>query len=673
MTSTRARTASTRLAVACLAGLLLAGCGAAGDSATSGGDAGAPAAGGGGGGAVADEDLGSGAGSGSGEDSGSAVTVPERKITRSQVTVEVDDLSRSAQQVRDLAAANGGEVTDESLGLSQERPDDLGFSSYGPDGSGIEGVDVGPVVIASPGEARLVLRVPPEAAEETVNKIAELGTETGRWTSSTSVETTLVDLESRIESQTKAVEQAQELLDLATSLQDIVLLEEQGEHPHHGAGVAEVAAGQRRGPERPRDRDRRPADPRAHRGGRLDGGVPRWPAGGVECAAGQRRRAADRRRRGAAVRGRRPADRLPGLPAGAPSPREPSARPGPGRTAGGLGHRAGVLRRTAAGHLLRHLLRHPVRHPVRHPRRDRPLPGRTTSGSRSAVDRHRVHEVDDPGQDVGVGRRGARRARGWRRGRGRHVRPRAWRAPAPRTTSHGASRSAGSRLPCSEPVAVRPCGRPRRAGRGSRRRRPRRRPRPSRRAASPVPTPKWMRGTPRSATPARTRRRVRHHVPAVVRPRGSGADPGVEQLQRARAGLGLHPQERDGQGDDAPQQRGPQAGVAVHQGLGVLVVLARPALHQVAGQRVRGAGEADERRAAQLGDQVPDRPGHRRQRLRVEVGQGLARRRPCAPGCRAPARCPGRCRRRRRPPGAGRRCRSRGRRRRHRGAAPAAG
>ncbi len=223
MTSTRARTASTRLAVACLAGLLLAGCGGASDSATSGADAGAPAAGGGGGAAV-DEDAGSGSGSDAGSGSGSAVTVPERKITRSQVTVEVDDLSRSAQQVRDLAAANGGEVTDESLGLSQTY-DDLGSSSYGSDGGGIEGVDVSPVVIASPGEARLVLRVPPEAAEETVNEIAALGTETGRWTSSTSVETTLVDLESRIESQTKAVEQAQELLERATSLQDIVLLE----------------------------------------------------------------------------------------------------------------------------------------------------------------------------------------------------------------------------------------------------------------------------------------------------------------------------------------------------------------------------------------------------------------------------------------------------------------
>ena len=324
MTSTRARTTSTRLAVACLAGLLLAGCGGAGDSATSGGDAGAPAAGGGGGGAVVDEDLGSGAGSGSGEDSGSAVTVPERKITRSQVTVEVDDLSRSAQQVRDLATANGGEVTDESLGLSQTY-DDLGSSSYGPDGSGIEGVDLEPAVIASPGEARLVLRVPPEAAEETVNEIAELGTETGRWTSSTSVETTLVDLESRIESQTKAVEQAQELLDLATSLQDIVLLENEvntrtTELESLKSRLASVEGQSDRATVTAVLQTRERTEEVASTAGFL-GGLRR----GVERAAGQRRRAADRRRRGPAVRGGRRADRLPGLPADAPPPREPSA------------------------------------------------------------------------------------------------------------------------------------------------------------------------------------------------------------------------------------------------------------------------------------------------------------------------------------------------------------
>jgi len=150
--------------------------------------------------------------------------VPERKITRSEVGVQVDDLSRAAQQVRDLAAANGGEVSDESIGLSRTASSGSLDGPYGPSDAPV-GVDVQPAVTAFPGEARLVLRVPPETAEETVNEIAALGTETGRWTSSTSVETTLVDLESRISTQAEAVEQAQGLMDRATTLADIVLLE----------------------------------------------------------------------------------------------------------------------------------------------------------------------------------------------------------------------------------------------------------------------------------------------------------------------------------------------------------------------------------------------------------------------------------------------------------------
>ncbi len=50
-------------------------------------------------------------------------------------------------------------------------------------------------------------------------------------------------------------------------------------------------------------------------------------------------------------------------------------------------------------------------------------------------------------------------------------------------------------------------------------------------------------------------------------------------------------------------QRVPQLGLAVHQRLGPVVVLRRAALDQVGGERERGAGEADERLAAELADQ----------------------------------------------------------------------
>ncbi|GAB4068751.1 hypothetical protein GCM10028777_28650 [Angustibacter speluncae] len=233
MTTNHRRRARLRggAAAAVLALGLLAGCSAGSDTA-SGGDASveapaqAPDEGGGaggsaGGGTTEDSDGGAG-------DAGEEVDVAERKVTRSQVTVEVEDLAAAATRVRELAAEAGGEVADESLNLDEDGFYDQGYygqeqygGSYGSDDPALQQ----PRVQAGPGEAVLVLRVPPDAAGSTVDAAAGLGEEQGRWTSSTSVETTLVDLETRIESQTRAVEQAQALLARAQDLDDVVMLE----------------------------------------------------------------------------------------------------------------------------------------------------------------------------------------------------------------------------------------------------------------------------------------------------------------------------------------------------------------------------------------------------------------------------------------------------------------
>ena len=57
------------------------------------------------------------------------------------------------------------------------------------------------------------------------------------------------------------------------------------------------------------------------------------------------------------------------------------------------------------------------------------------------------------------------------------------------------------------------------------------------------------------------------------------------------------------------EQLRPQLGLAVHQRLGAGVVLARAALDEVAGERERRAGEADERRRAELADERAHRLG----------------------------------------------------------------
>ena len=98
--------------------------------------------------------------------------------------------------------------------------------------------------------------------------------------------------------------------------------------------------------------------------------------------------------------------------------------------------------------------------------------------------------------------------------------------------------------------------------------------------------------------------RVRGHEALVVGAR-ERADPRVEELHGGGAGRGLHVEEGTGDLGQPGTQVVPQLRVAVHQRLGVLVVLARAALDEVAGQGERGAGEADEGGRPELGRQQP--------------------------------------------------------------------
>ncbi len=96
----------------------------------------------------------------------------------------------------------------------------------GTDDSGTQSDQEAPdIQAASPGEARLTLRLPPEATTNGMNEIAALGDEVSRWKSDTDVELTLVDLESRIATQTKSVQDITALMGRATTLTEIVTLE----------------------------------------------------------------------------------------------------------------------------------------------------------------------------------------------------------------------------------------------------------------------------------------------------------------------------------------------------------------------------------------------------------------------------------------------------------------
>ena len=89
-------------------------------------------------------------------------------------------------------------------------------------------------------------------------------------------------------------------------------------------------------------------------------------------------------------------------------------------------------------------------------------------------------------------------------------------------------------------------------------------------------------------------RGVRGDVGAVVGAR-QGAGPRVEELDGPRAGAHLGAEEGGGEVGGPGQEAVPGGGVGVHHRARREVVARRAPLHQVGGQRERGAAEADER------------------------------------------------------------------------------
>ena len=73
------------------------------------------------------------------------------------------------------------------------------------------------------------------------------------------------------------------------------------------------------------------------------------------------------------------------------------------------------------------------------------------------------------------------------------------------------------------------------------------------------------------------------------------ARPGIEKLHGVDAGVDLHLQEAGDGRHQAAHEQMPGLRLGVHEGLGALVVLRRPALNEVASQRERRTNEADKR------------------------------------------------------------------------------
>ena len=232
-----------------------------------------------------------------------------------------------------------------------------------------------------------------------------------------------------------------------------------------------------------------------------------------------------------------------------------------------------------------------------------------------------VDELDDPLEDrrVGLGQHAVAEVEhvaGVAAVLGEHGRgPRR----RPRPTARGTRPGRG--CPAAPVPGRRARGRPT-AACASRRRRRRRRPSPIRPSSSPVLTPKWMPGTPRSASRSNTVRlwgsTCRSYCAGVSAP----AHESNSWNARAPA-ADLRGDRVGGEVGQPVEQRAEQRRVAEHQRLRPRVGPRRPALDEVAGHGERRAGEADER--ARRG-QLVDEDAHRLEHVRA---------------CRPPARAAG--------------------------------
>jgi len=153
---------------------------------------------------------------------GAGLPAPALKLVKTaDLVVEVPVLRTAAAQVRSMAEGVGGAVASETTSYSSPVPAAVGAGTATPDGATPAPVRA-PV---QPGESVLVLRVPVAAMEQTVDRVASVGKELSRTSSSLDVTADLADLGSRVKTQTSSVTRVRELLAKASSLQDVVLLE----------------------------------------------------------------------------------------------------------------------------------------------------------------------------------------------------------------------------------------------------------------------------------------------------------------------------------------------------------------------------------------------------------------------------------------------------------------
>jgi hypothetical protein len=124
------------------------------------------------------------------------LAVPRALIHTAALEVRVDDVKKSAAAAEQLVADAGGEVSDEQLDLQSAHP-----------------------------TASLGFRVPPARLARTLARLSDLGKEQSRRLGTDDVTDQVVDLDSRLATQSSSVVRVRALMDRASSLTDVVRIE----------------------------------------------------------------------------------------------------------------------------------------------------------------------------------------------------------------------------------------------------------------------------------------------------------------------------------------------------------------------------------------------------------------------------------------------------------------
>jgi Domain of unknown function (DUF4349) len=161
---------------------------------------------------------------------GTLPTPTAQLVRTTDIVIQVDQLSTAAARVRAVAAMFGGVVSSETTSYAQDGlPADSTTSTSPTDGaspgSGAVTAPTAPTAPIGSGESVIVLRIPVASLDRAVTVVAGVGHELGRTSSSSDVTADLADLGSRVKTQQASVDRVRALMDKASSLQDVVLLE----------------------------------------------------------------------------------------------------------------------------------------------------------------------------------------------------------------------------------------------------------------------------------------------------------------------------------------------------------------------------------------------------------------------------------------------------------------